>query len=99
MFDPSSRYYPLPTATLTRRDADGKEHEVRYVRRRFLPPLSASTLLLEHRFTQGERLDNLTARYLGDPAQFWRVCDANAVLQPEELEEVGRLIRVAMPEV
>jgi len=48
--------------------------------------------------TQGERLDTITARYLGDPTQFWRVCDANDVLQPTELtEEVGNVIKIALP--
>ncbi len=56
------------------------------------------TTLVEHSVTQGERLDTITARYLGDPTQFWRVCDANDVLQPTELtEEVGNIIKIAMP--
>jgi hypothetical protein len=47
---------------------------------------------------EGERLDNLTARYLGDPTQFWRVCDANEVFRPDELTETpGRTIDIAMP--
>jgi hypothetical protein len=48
---------------------------------------------------QGDRLDNVTARYLGDPAQFWRVCDANNVLRPDELEETGRAIAIALPDL
>jgi hypothetical protein len=48
---------------------------------------------------QGDRLDNLTAKYLGDPEQFWRLCDANNALQPEELTDtVGRRVRITMPE-
>ena len=30
----------------------------------------------------GRAARNITARYLGDPTQFWRVCDANDVLDP-----------------
>lgn len=52
----------------------------------------------EHAVTQGERLDNINARYLGDPEQFWRLCDANGVLHPRELEEVGRILRITLPE-
>ena len=96
MFDPTSRYYNLPTATLTLTGADGTPVEVRYLRRRFIPPADDRAILLEHTFSQGERLDNITARYLGDPTQFWRVCDANVVLRPEELEQVGRVIRIAV---
>ena len=39
-----------------------------------------------------------TARYLGDPEQFWRLCDANAALRPDELMEVGRWLRITLPE-
>jgi hypothetical protein len=55
--------------------------------------------LTEHTVNEGERLDNITALYLGDPEQFWRVCDANGVIRPEELTEtVGRKIRITLPE-
>ena len=48
--------------------------------------------------TQGDRLDNVTAKYLGDPTQFWRVADANDTLRPEELTaEIGRTITIALP--
>jgi hypothetical protein len=54
--------------------------------------------LVEHAVTRGDRLDLITARYLGDPTQFWRVCDANDVLSPDELtREVGIRIRIALP--
>ena len=93
-FQPTSRYYASETVSFE--SADGKL--IRYVRRRFLPPLERFTLLQEHVVTQGDRLDNITARYLGDPEQFWRVCDANPIQQPEELEELGRHIRITLPE-
>jgi hypothetical protein len=98
MFDPGSRYYGLEDGTLTVTDADGLARTLTYVRRRFIPPLGDATRVLEHRFASGERLDTITARYLGDPTQFWQICDANLVLRPEELEEaVGRVIHVALP--
>lgn len=99
MFDPASRYYNLPTATLTVIGRDGTPVEVRYLQRRFIPSADGETLLLEHTFTQGERLDNITAHYLDDPTQFWRVCDANVVLRPEELERIGRVINITMPNI
>ena len=44
------------------------------------------------------RLDQITAKYLSDPTEFWRVADANELLRPEELtDEVGRRIVIAMP--
>ena len=96
MFDPTSRYYNVPTTTLTVMGGDGTPVQVRYLRRRFISSPDDETILLEHTFTQGERLDNITARYLDDPTQFWRVCDANLVLRPEELERTGRVIHITI---
>lgn len=97
MFDPTSRYAHLPVATLTATDASGQPRPLRYVRRRFIPPVEGTLTLVEHRFGPAERLDTLGDRYAGDPAQFWRICDANDVLQPAELEQPGRVIRIALP--
>jgi len=97
MFDSTSRYYSIKTATISLPDGSGGTREIRYVRRRFIPPADDLTTLVEHMVSQGERLDQVTARYLGDPTQFWRVCDANNVQQPEELEETGRVITIALP--
>jgi hypothetical protein len=94
LFPPASRYHGIETATLE--TAEGKK--VIYLKRRFVPPPERFELLQEHVVTQGERLDNITARYLGDPEQFWRLCDANGVLHPRELEEVGRRLRITLPE-
>jgi hypothetical protein len=70
-----------------------------YLRRRFVPPPERFQLLQLHTVTEGERLDNITARYLGDPEQFWRVCDANNAMRPEELTEtIGRKLRITLPE-
>ncbi len=58
------------------------------------------TLLCEVPVNENERLDTITARTLGNPEQFWRVCDANNAMNPLELtQEVGRLIRIPMPQV
>jgi len=94
LFPASSRYYGIETATLVA--ADGKK--ISYIRRRFLPPPERLALLQEHVVTQGERLDNITAHYLGDPEQFWRLCDANAAMQPEELETINRRLRITLPD-
>lgn len=97
MFTPGSRYYGLETATLSTTDPDGLPRTIAYVRRRLVPPLADATRVVEHTFAAGERLDTVTARYLGDPTQFWQICDANLVLQPEELEVVGGTVHVALP--
>jgi hypothetical protein len=94
MFSATSRYYGIETATL--QDASG--HIVIYVRRRFLPDSTNIAVLIEHVVTQGDRLDNITARYLGDPELFWQVCDANTVMRPEELTaEIGRRLNIPLP--
>jgi hypothetical protein len=77
--------------------SDGKS--IVYVRRRFISPPERFALLQEHAINQGERLDNIAAQYLGDPEQFWRICDANAAIRPQELTEtIGRQIRITLPE-
>ena len=98
MFDATSRYYPVGVRTITVTSRDGAPRKVRYAGRRFLPRPEEQTLLVEHAVREGERLDHIAARYLGDPAQFWRVCDANNILDPEELtESPGRIVRIAAP--
>ena len=94
-FAPTSRYYGLETAELELPDG----RKVAYVRRRFVPQPERFALLQEHVVTEGERLDNITAQYLGDPEQFWRVCDANRAMRPDELTEtIGRRLRITLPE-
>lgn len=94
-FSPTSRYFGTQTTTLE----TPEKKVVIYLRRRFVPLPERFALLQEHAVSQGERLDHITARYLGDPEQFWRVCDANAAMRPEELTEtVGRRLRITLPE-
>jgi hypothetical protein len=95
LFPPTSRYHGIDTTTLT--TADGRM--IAFLRRRFVPPPERFTLLQEHTVSQGDRLDNLAAQYLGDPEQFWRLCDANAAMHPEELTaSLGRSLRITLPE-
>ena len=95
LFPPGSRYYGIETATWV--SPDGKT--VIYLKRRFLPQPENFALLQEHVVTEGERLDNITAHYLGDPEQFWQVCDANRAMRPNELTEtIGRRIRITLPQ-
>ena len=95
LFPATSRYYGLDTAKLSSSDYKN----IIYIKRRFLPPVENFELLEEHAVTEGERLDNITAHYLGDPEQFWRICDANRAKRPDELTEtVGRRLRITLPE-
>jgi hypothetical protein len=94
-FPPTSRYHLVGTAVHTT-PAGG---EIIHLRRRFIPPPDRFHLLQEHTVTEGERHDTLAARFVGDPEQFWRLCDANGVLRPEELTETpGARVRITLPE-
>jgi hypothetical protein len=95
MFSTTSRYYAIER--VDRETPDG--NRIVYVRRRFVPPPERFETLLEHTVAEGERLDGITAQYLGDPEQFWRVCDANGAVRPAELTEtIGRRLRITLPE-
>jgi hypothetical protein len=94
-FPPTSRYYSTETDELE--TTSGKT--IVFLRRRFVPPPERFQLLHEHTVAEGQRPDHLSARYLGDPEQFWRLCDANVVMHPEELTDpIGRSIRITLPE-
>jgi transcription termination factor NusB len=94
-FPPTSRYYNIDTSTLE----DESGNKTVYLQRRFVPAPERFALLLEHVVKQAERLDNITAQYLDDPEQFWRLCDANRALRPDELtERPGSKLRITLPE-
>jgi hypothetical protein len=95
LFPPNSRYHGLDTATF--QAPDGRI--IVYLRRRFVPPPERLALLVEHTVIDGDRLDNLAAQYLGDPEQFWRICDANGAMWPADLTgTVGLTLRITLPE-
>ena len=95
MFGPTSRYYAIPISTLE--GSDGRT--IAYVRRRFAPQPETLSLVLDYTVSEGERLDNIAAVQIGDPELFWRICDANAAIDPHELTDtVGRRIRITLPE-
>ena len=96
-FPPNSRYHRVALKTLERR---GRGNVV-YLARRFLPLPETLSLLQEHVVEDRDRLDNLAARYLGDPELFWRIADANNAMRPQDLtaeEEIGRRLRITLPE-
>jgi hypothetical protein len=95
MFGPTSRYSTIETTTYAQ--ADGRV--LAYKRRRFLPRGQSLPLLAELSVGQGERLDVLATRALGDPEQFWRICDANDAMYPPDLvAESGQRVRVPVPQ-
>jgi hypothetical protein len=91
--NPSSRYYgtgveqiTLPSGTV-----------VSYLSRRIIPPSSVYTQTQNYSVVAGDRLDNLAARFLGDPILFWMIADANGVEDANELTaEPGRVILIPL---
>ena len=93
-FPANSRYHGLRTRQI---DA-GDGTSIVYLERRFVPQPDRFAVIRIHVVSEGERLDNITARYLGDPELFWRIADANGVMRPDELtSRAGAEIRIALP--
>ena len=91
MFAPNSRYAAIPNATYT----DPSDRAIPYKRLRTIPDTPTQQL---HSVLQGDRLDLLAFRYYDDPEQFWRICDANRALLPDDLTaEVGRRLIIPLP--
>lgn len=96
MFEHTSRYHRLESVT----HITPEGREIVYKRRRFIPPGREMALLQEVTVTEDERLDLITSRTIGDPEQYWRVCDANDAMNPAELTgEPGRVLRVPVPQM
>jgi len=94
LFPPNSRYHGIDVARYVRPDGV----TVVYIRRRFLPPADAFTTRHEHTVVEGDRLDRLAGRYIGDAEQFWQICDANLAMRPDALTEtIGRTLRITLP--
>ena len=89
MFFKGSRYEGVDSNQIT--DKSGKE--VRYKKVRFIQETDASAT---RTIIQGDRLDNLANYYYHDPERFWRICDANLALWPDDLvAEPGK--KILMP--
>jgi nucleoid-associated protein YgaU len=94
LFTPNSRYYTVRTVTYEITDGQSIVH----LRRRFVPSPDEFTLQQQHTIVQNDRLDNLANHYLGDPEQYWQICDANGGVRPDELtENVGGKLRITLP--
>ena len=92
MFFRGSRYERVADAEIEAPDG----RVIRYKRMRFIPAVNAT---LGYVVRDGDRPDFAAYRTLGDPEQFWRLCDANRVMRPVDLTAVpGRRIRVPGPQ-
>jgi hypothetical protein len=91
----AGRYDGIEVAVFVR--ADGTE--IPYLRRRLPPDPERLTVLTTHEVSEGDRPDLLAFRYFGDAGQWWRIADANPVLDPDELTATpGARLRITLPE-
>ena len=93
-FSPNSRYFDIGT----RKTESPSGKTIVYLQRRFVPLPERFELLQEHSVVESDRLDNITAKYLDDSEQFWRICDANRAMHPDDLIQIGRKLRITLPE-
>jgi len=96
-FPTDSRYYG--SSTLSYMAPNGQA--VTYLARRFVPQPGAPNYatVAQHTVQQGDRLDLLAAKYLGDPLLFWLLCDANGAMSPGQLVETpGTVLNITMPQ-
>jgi nucleoid-associated protein YgaU len=82
-----SRYERVGMYSVT--TADGRT--VTALRIRFIPATPAGFL---HTFTADERLDLLAFTYYRNPEKFWLIADANGEVDPEDLLDPGRALRI-----
>jgi nucleoid-associated protein YgaU len=96
-FPTDSRYHGSSTLSYT--GPDGQT--VTYLARRIVPQPGAPNYatVARHTVKQGDRLDLLAAKYLGDPLVFWLICDANGAIRPNQLVEIpGNVLNITMPQ-
>ena len=93
-YAPNSRYYSLIIRERT--NADGVTEA--FVARRIIPAMARYRALDRHRTDGDERIENLSADYLGDPELYWRICDANGDEDPGmATQPISRLITIPLP--
>ena len=91
--NPSSRYYGAQTEQFILPDGT----PVMYLARRIVPQASTYTATQTYVIADGDRLDNLAAKFLGDPLLHWMICDANGATDPDELTaQPGRTILIPL---
>lgn len=104
MLSGTSRYAKSGTSILT--SESGKQ--IAYINRRILPPLPTTSYSIDNNVlsdienvtmtvSAGDRLDNIAARTIGDPEQYWKICDINDFMHPLDLTlNPGRVLIIPM---
>jgi hypothetical protein len=91
--NPSSRYYGNAVEQMTLPDGT----VIAYLSRRIIPQANIYPQTQNHSVVIGDRLDNLAARYIGDPILFWMIADANTAFDPDKVTaEPGIVIQLPL---
>ena len=96
MFEANSRYNERGDGFFVANDG----RIIKYKRRRFIPHDNENKITLEEiNITAGDRIDLISAKHLGDPEQFWRLCDMNEIMHPLDLtSQIGKIIKITSQE-
>ena len=87
MFFKGSRYAKVPLATIT----NSAGRVITFATTRFIPTTQATA---GHRVLKGERLDHIAWEHFRDAQRFWRICDANTAMRPDDLLEEAAIIGI-----
>jgi hypothetical protein len=76
-----------------------KDNKGRMIRYKGVRPIPTTKTQHIHQVRQGESLGLIAHAYFRDPERFWRICDANREMWPDDLVvQTGRRIRIPPPE-
>ncbi len=91
--NPNSRYYGAAVESLVLPNGV----MVQYLQRRIIPSANIYKSLQTYTVIDGDRIDNLAAKYLGDPTLYWLISDANTSLDPDEItSQPGSKIQIPL---
>jgi hypothetical protein len=90
MFFRGSRYEKVDTTQIT--DSSGRV--ISYKKVHFIPPTPA---VVGHSVVLGERLDQISNSFYKDAQRFWRICDANFAMWPDDEVAVANVTILIPP--
>jgi hypothetical protein len=91
MFFKGSRYEKVATNQIT--DSTGRV--IVYKKIRFIPPTPG---MVGYTVKQGDRLDLVANLSFRDAQRFWRICDANDAMWPDDMLLIGRTLEIPSSE-
>lgn len=93
-FPPTSRYGETEITTYEPGD---DAQTIPHLARRFCPAAERFAFLYAVQVTESDRRDTLAGGHLGDPELWWRLADANGVIDPRTLATPsGSVVRVTL---